>query len=203
MREGGGDDSASTKTFLKVVLACVPNRHPDPDLTSTIQWLYALRGYSLQKPRYPETILSISSIYPARLGSAITGREPAAELAGEGPSAPSKASSGSAMEQASTAAVLACGLGLDPAAAPVEVLLNPLKTATGSIGGTAAWQRAPGPRTCTRSPQRPARRAQGHPLGSTGAPVAARTPKRACGGALVPTQHRPLTAQSLQPPMRE
>jgi hypothetical protein len=38
---------------------------------------------------------------------------------------------------------------------------------------------------------------------STGAPVAARTPKRACGGALVPTQHRPLTAQSLQPPMRE
>lgn len=46
------------------------------------------------------------------------------------------------MQQASTAAVLARGLGLDPAAAPVEVLLNPLKTATGSIGGTAALGRS-------------------------------------------------------------
>ena len=48
---------------------------------------------------------------------------------------------GRAMQQASTAAVLARGLGLDPAAAPVEVLLNPLKTATGSMGGTAARRR--------------------------------------------------------------
>lgn len=53
-----------------------------------------------------------------------------------------------------------------------------------------------GAAAATPPPQRPARRAQGHPLSSTGSPGAAPTPKRACGGALLPTQHRPLTAPS-------
>ena len=63
------------------------------------------------------------------------------------------------MQQASTAAVLARGLGLDPAAAPVEVLLNPLKTATGSMGGTAA-RRRPG---LSAAPLRPPHRRRGPP----------------------------------------
>ena len=61
---------------------------------------------------------------------------------------------------------------------------------------TAAPRPLCGAAAATPPPQRPARRAQGRPLSSTGAPGAAPTPKRACGGALVPTQHRPLTAPS-------
>ena len=59
------------------------------------------------------------------------------------------------MQPASTAGALARGLGLDPSAAPVEVLLNPLKTAVGSIGGTAAWESASATAgTRARSPHR-------------------------------------------------
>ena len=95
------------------------------------------------------------------------------------------------MQPASTAGALARGLGLDPSAAPVEVLLNPLKTAVGSIGGTAAWESASATAgTRARSPTAtgPARRAQGR-LPGPRTPVAALTPKRACGGALLPIQH--------------
>ena len=96
------------------------------------------------------------------------------------------------MQPASTAGALARGLGFDPSAAPVEVLLNPLKTAAGSIGGTAAWESASATaRTHARPPRRhrgPTRRAQGR-LPVPRSSVAALMPERACGGALLPIQH--------------